>query len=125
MGRIDPVSKSETQKSIHNIYKVPTLDWDSPLLQGNTESNGTHRSCIKIGGTEVHNIYNAPTLDWGSPPLQGNIESNGTHRSCIKIGDTQVHNIYNAPTLDWGSPPLQVVNPPAVVIGDFNSHHTE
>ncbi|GFS13506.1 RNA-directed DNA polymerase from mobile element jockey-like [Elysia marginata] len=52
--------------------------------------------------------------------LGGSTESNGTQRSCIKIGD-----IYKHPTLNRDSPSVQVVNHPAVVMGDFKSHHTE
>ncbi|GFS19929.1 RNA-directed DNA polymerase from mobile element jockey-like [Elysia marginata] len=38
-------------------------------LGGSTESNGTQRSCIKIG-TQIRNIYKFPTLAWNSPTVQ-------------------------------------------------------
>ncbi|GFR91417.1 RNA-directed DNA polymerase from mobile element jockey-like [Elysia marginata] len=97
---------------------MPTLHHrDTPYL-------GTQLSTDRT----IHNNFGIAT--YARDPghvigLGGSTESNGTQRSCIKIGDTEVHSIYKAPTLNWDSPPVQVVNCPAVVIGDFNSHHTE
>ncbi|GFS21025.1 RNA-directed DNA polymerase from mobile element jockey-like [Elysia marginata] len=73
----------------------------------------------------IHNMVWPPMQEAQVVDLSGSTKSNGMQRSCIKIGDTEVHNIYKPSTLNWDSPPVQVFHHPAIMMEDFNSHHTE
>ena len=59
-------------------------------LGGSTEENGTQRSTIKIGDTEITNVYKPPKIKWTNPPKQ-----NVQHPSII-AGDFNSHHN------DWG-----------------------
>ena len=54
----------------------------------------------------------------------GAIDDDGIHRSTIKFGDTKITNIYKPPNATWTTPPKENTEHPSLIIGDFNSHHT-
>ncbi|GFR69334.1 RNA-directed DNA polymerase from mobile element jockey-like [Elysia marginata] len=59
-------------------------------LGGSTESNGTQRSCIKIGDTEVHKIFKRPAFNLDSLHVQE------VNHAVVVIGDFNNHHS------EWG-----------------------
>ena len=48
---------------------------------------------------------------------------NNIHRSTIKYEDITIVNIYKPPNTQWPLPTLPKYQQPAIILGDFNSHH--
>jgi len=52
------------------------------------------------------------------------LEPDNNHRSAIKVGNLTIVSVYKPPETQWSNLPLPQYSHPAIIIGDFNSHHT-
>ena len=55
----------------------------------------------------------------------GKTEDNGIQRSTVKTEGIEITNIYKPPAEKWTKPPKHQFEHPALIIGDFNSHHND
>ena len=51
--------------------------------------------------------------------------NDNVHTSVINIDGLLIANIYKPPHTNWSDPPIPDLSHPAIVAGDFNSHHEE
>ncbi|XP_049804080.1 uncharacterized protein LOC126242840 [Schistocerca nitens] len=102
--KIDVLTLQETHLSEENISRL--------LIPG-----------YEIVGYKAHNKHGIATLI--KKELVDNIEETMHHEFAvgIKLNDMTVYNVYKPPSEKWEQPVLPNPQHPAVIIGDFNSHH--
>lgn len=109
------------------------LDIDILLLQEtHLELDSAPSRSFIAGYTEVskqcHPKYGISTYA-RKPELVAKLgettENNGTQRCTVKTEGIEITNVYKPPAEKWSQPPKRQFEHPALIIGDFNSHHNE
>lgn len=127
---IEGISMAKCEYLTHLLKKH---DVDIVLLQETHLDDNQAPSRYNIRGYDVihqqnHKKYGLLTYARAADQVTdqgGSTETNGTQRNTIKFGDTEITNIYKPPNLKWSAPPKDIVNHPSIILGDFNSHHSD
>jgi len=116
------------KSSLLQDYKVDIL-----LLQETHVTQNSAQSRSRIPGYKVittihHEKYGISACGLQSikaEEIEKILEPDNIHRSAIKVGNLTIVNVYKPPETHWSNPPLPQYSHLAIIIGDFNSRHTD
>ena len=107
---VDVLLLQETHVGATAAASRYTIQGYHPIIRENHEQYGT---IIYAKNPELISIVDSSRTD------------NNIHTSVINIDGLSIANIYKPPHTTWPDPPILELPHPAVVAGDFNSHHEE